>query len=110
MNLICAFLTIVAIGLGLAVLLPVLGVGLALATVAGGLFIWVLPILLIAASDRTTAGEKFAWILAIVFLSWFAWIFYLLLAPIRQPVRHDYRYQYERYRRGPDRYDRYRYD
>lgn len=47
-------------------------------------FIWVLPIISIAASRRTTGSEKLAWILAVIFVSWFAWIFYLLLAPIKK--------------------------
>lgn len=55
------------------------------------LLIWLLPIILIAGSDRTTGGEKAAWILAVIFVSWFAWIFYLLLAPLKQPER---RYRY----------------
>lgn len=45
--------------------------------------IWLLPILLIAASDRTTGAEKLAWVLAVIFVSWFAWVFYLLLAPLK---------------------------
>jgi hypothetical protein len=85
MNLPGAIVTILAIGLGLALLLPVVGVGLALLLVFGCFFIWLLPILIIAASDRVTAGEKIAWILAIIFLSWFAWIFYFLLAPLKSP-------------------------
>jgi hypothetical protein len=47
-------------------------------------FIWVFPILNIATSRRTTGSEKLAWILAVIFVSWFAWIFYLLLAPIKK--------------------------
>lgn len=47
-------------------------------------FIWVLPILLIAFSNKTTGNEKLAWILAVIFISWFAWIFYLLLAPLKR--------------------------
>ncbi|MBS1487221.1 MAG: hypothetical protein JST43_06490 [Bacteroidetes bacterium] len=47
-------------------------------------FIWGLPILSIAISSRTRGGEKLAWILAVIFVSWFAWIFYLLLAPIKK--------------------------
>ncbi len=46
-------------------------------------FIWLLPIILISVSDRTRGGEKVAWILAIIFVSWLAWIFYLLLAPLK---------------------------
>lgn len=46
-------------------------------------FIWVLPIIIIISSDKTTGGEKFAWVLAVFFISWFAWVFYMLLAPIK---------------------------
>jgi hypothetical protein len=44
---------------------------------------WLLPILMIISSDKTSGTEKLAWVLAVVFISWFAWIFYLLLAPIK---------------------------
>jgi len=47
-------------------------------------FVWLLPILSILFSRKTTGGEKLAWILAVLFISWFAWIFYLLLAPIKK--------------------------
>ena len=53
-------------------------------------FIWFLPIILIAGSDKTTGKEKMAWILAVVFVSWFAWVFYLLIAPIKQRHRYEY--------------------
>ncbi|HLW51185.1 MAG TPA: hypothetical protein VKZ78_09435 [Sphingobacteriaceae bacterium] len=46
--------------------------------------IWLLPIIIIAASNRTSGNEKLAWILAVIFISWFAWIFFLLLAPIKK--------------------------
>jgi len=46
--------------------------------------IWLMPLLFIASSRKTTGSEKFAWILAVIFISWFAWIFYLLLAPIKK--------------------------
>ena len=45
---------------------------------------WVIPLIMIAKSDRTHGGEKVAWILAVIFISWFAWVFYLLLAPLKQ--------------------------
>ncbi|WJG08566.1 PLDc N-terminal domain-containing protein [Aliiglaciecola sp. LCG003] len=45
--------------------------------------LWFIPILAISISDRTQGGEKAAWILAVIFVSWFAWIFYLLLAPLK---------------------------
>lgn len=100
MKFLTALLVLVALAFGLMLLVPVLGFVLALALPLGWLFIWLLPILIIACSDKTTGGEKLAWILAIVFLSWFAWIFYFLLAPIkRRPEYHrDSDYRYYRYR------------
>jgi len=62
----------------------------ALGVVLGCFLLWLLPILIIADSDRTSGGEKLAWILAIIFLSWFAWIFYFLLAPIKERPRYYY--------------------
>lgn len=55
----------------------------------GGIFIililviWLIPFLLIATSNRTCGNEKVAWLLAMFFVSWFAWIFYMLLAPLK---------------------------
>lgn len=45
---------------------------------------WLLPIFIIAKSNKTTKAEKVAWIFAVIFVSWFAWIFYALLAPIKK--------------------------
>lgn len=83
MKLLSATLTFCVIAVLILMAIPVLSLGLALLVVAGGFFIWLLPILLILGSDVTSGGEKAAWILAIIFLSWFAWIFYLFLAPIK---------------------------
>ena len=47
-------------------------------------FIWILPILVIISSGKASGSEKLAWVLAVIFISWFAWIFYLLLAPIKK--------------------------
>ena len=44
--------------------------------------IWLIPVIIIMLSSKTTGGEKIAWLLAVVFVSWFAWIFYMLLAPL----------------------------
>ena len=52
------------------------------------LIIWAIPVVLIARSNRTQGGEKVAWLLAIIFVSWLAWVFYLLLAPLKEPKRH----------------------
>ena len=91
-------LVALAIFLALPILAPLVGIGVALMFVGGGFFIWLLPILIILLSDRTDGAEKLAWILAIVFLSWFAWIFYFLLAPIRgEPARREYRHYRSHY-------------
>lgn len=47
-------------------------------------FIWLLPLLMIISSRKTTGSEKLAWVLGVIFISWFAWIFYILLAPIKK--------------------------
>ena len=93
MRVLFAILIVLALPFALAALIPILSIGLAFAAVCGGFLIWVLPIAIIACSDKTTGAEKLAWILAIVFLSWFAWIFYFLLAPIKEKRYHrEYRY------------------
>lgn len=89
MKILSALFLVVAVIMGVAVLVPLIGVGLALSIPLACFFIWLLPILIIAASDRTEGGEKLAWILAVIFVSWFAWIFYALLAPLKE--RPDYR-------------------
>ncbi|MDP6376070.1 MAG: hypothetical protein QF921_14825 [Pseudomonadales bacterium] len=55
--------------------------------------VWLLPIVLIAGSDRTEGKEKLAWILAVILISWFAWVFYLLLAPLKRPREYYGRYR-----------------
>ena len=50
--------------------------------------IWLLPTILVARSDRTQGDEKLAWVLLITFVSWLAWIFYLLLAPLKKSIKH----------------------
>lgn len=56
--------------------------GLGLGALMFALFIWFLPILLILRSQKTNGAEKLFWLLAVLFVSWFAWIVYMLLAPI----------------------------
>ncbi|HEY9182600.1 MAG TPA: hypothetical protein VIQ99_05340 [Gammaproteobacteria bacterium] len=91
MNFLGALLTFVAIVVGLVVLVPVLGVALAIAFTLGGVLLWLLPIVIIAASDKVGGAEKILWILAIIFLSWFAWILYFFFAPVfDRPERHSY--------------------
>jgi len=45
--------------------------------------LWFLPLIIIITDKKTSGNEKFAWLLAVIFISWFAWIFYLLLAPLK---------------------------
>lgn len=88
MNIIKNLCTLLVFAVLFVLALPLLGAGLGLVVLFGAIIIWLLPILLILNSDQTTGAEKLAWILAIIFLSWFAWIFYFLLAPIKP--RQDY--------------------
>lgn len=81
--------------IGAAILAPIVGIGLLLAGSLGVFLIWLLPILIIAASDATTTGEKICWILAILCLSWFAWIFYFFLAPIKPRGGSSYDRRYD---------------
>jgi hypothetical protein len=91
MNVVITLLFLVLLGVAVTALLPVIGFLLAIAVVGGCMLLWLLPILIIAGSDKTSGGEKAAWICAIVFLSWFAWIFYFFLAPLK-PRRGYYYY------------------
>jgi hypothetical protein len=47
-----------------------------------GAALWFLPFILIIGSDKTTGKEKVMWLLALFFISWFAWIIYMLVAPL----------------------------
>ena len=82
-NLLVFFLVILVI----LALIPLasLGVGMVLGTVLAiaCLAIWLAPFWIIATSDKTNGYEKIAWLLAMIFLSWFAWVFYFFLAPIK---------------------------
>jgi len=51
--------------------------------------VWLIPLLSILFSRKTTGSEKLAWVLAVLFISWFAWIFYLLLAPLKKKNRYQ---------------------
>ncbi|MES2625991.1 MAG: hypothetical protein V4628_11985 [Pseudomonadota bacterium] len=91
MNIIGAFLVFALLCGGVLLAVPVLTVGVIFLVVCGSFLLWLLPILIIASSDETTGGEKLCWILAIVFLSWFAWILYFFVAPVKPKYRHyDY--------------------
>lgn len=103
MKLLTALLVLTVCLVGFVLLLPILGLAFAFALPLGWLLLWLLPIVIIAFSDRTTGGEKLAWILLIVFFSWFAWVFYFLLAPLKPRLAGDG--SYRRYRYGRYGYD-----
>ncbi len=90
MNVISTVFILLMLTIAGVVLFPVLTFGLALLFMVGIFFVWLLPILIIADSEKTCGGEKAAWILTIIFLSWFAWIFYFLLAPVKPKPRYYY--------------------
>ncbi|MES3006865.1 MAG: hypothetical protein V4751_03740 [Pseudomonadota bacterium] len=92
MKILSALLTFIVVIALILLFIPVLAAGLGLVLAFACLFLWFLPILLILGSDVTSGGEKAAWILAIIFLSWFAWIFYFLLAPLKPKRDRGYRY------------------
>ena len=87
MKLLSNWLIILLVIIGVVAVLPLLCFGFALLSGAAVLGIWVLPVWIIATSDKTTGYEKIAWLLAMFCLSWFAWIFYFFLAPIKSRER-----------------------
>ncbi len=93
MNVLVALVMLALLWGGIVLLVPVVTFAAMAAVFLGCCLLWLLPILIIANSNKTTGGEKFCWILAIIFLSWFAWVFYFFLAPIKP--RHRYYHYYE---------------
>ena len=87
MKLLSNCLVILLVIIGVVAVLPLISFGFALLSGAAVLAIWVLPVWIIATSDKTTGYEKIAWLLAMFCLSWFAWIFYFFLAPIKPRER-----------------------
>lgn len=46
--------------------------------------VWFIPLFTILFSGKTSGSEKLGWVLAMLFISWFAFIFYLLFAPVKK--------------------------
>lgn len=101
--------TILLIGAAVVLLGPVIAAGVGFAVMIGCTFLWFLPFILIMFSDRASGGEKLAWILLMIFFSWFAWIFYFLLAPISRRHNPEQRYYRRSRHRSYDRDREYRY-
>ena len=90
MKILSQFLLLVLVILGILALIPLLSFGFAIVCAVAVFAIWILPIWIIATSEKTTGFEKIAWILAILCLSWFAWVFYFFLAPLKPKDRYYY--------------------
>jgi len=48
---------------------------------------WIIPIIMLVKSKRTSGSTKVLWLLAVIFISWFAWLGYILLVPRTQPIK-----------------------
>lgn len=81
---------IILVIIGLLAIIPLVSFGFAIFCAIAVFAIWLLPIWIIATSDQTTGFEKIAWLIAIICLSWFAWIFYFFLAPLKPKQRYYY--------------------
>lgn len=90
MRVLSNLLLIGLIVLGIMALLPIVTISVAAICAVFVFALWFLPIWIIATSDKTTGFEKIAWLLAMFCLSWFAWVFYFFLAPLKP--RHHYYY------------------
>jgi len=58
--------------------------GLGMFAILVGFVVYFFPFLHIIASSKVSGREKLAWLLACIFISWFAYIFFLLLAPLKR--------------------------
>ena len=76
--------------LALLAVIPLISFGFVIFCGVIAFAFWLLPVWIIATSDKTTGFEKIAWILAMVFLSWFAWVFYFFLAPLKPKEQYYY--------------------
>lgn len=59
----------------------VLGMGVIVAMA----LVWLLPLFFLIVSKRTSGFRKFLWVLVFLFISWFAWLAYILLVPKSDP-------------------------
>ena len=78
---------IILVIIGVLALIPLVSFGFAIFSGITVFAIWLLPVWIIATADQTNGFEKIAWIIAILCLSWFAWVFYFFLAPLKPKQR-----------------------
>lgn len=48
------------------------------------IFLYMIPILWVLFSRKVSGVEKLGWVLAILFISWIAWIIFLIVAPVKK--------------------------
>jgi len=89
-----AYYWIVVCGIACVVISALLGETAALAVIIAMILgavivvpIWLLPLYLIWTATSLREGERLMWIIAGLFISWIAWILYLLFAPLDPAAR-----------------------
>jgi hypothetical protein len=51
------------------------------------LFMWLLPAVVVLCSPRVHGGEKFGWVLVTVFLTWWAFLAFMIVTALRNSNR-----------------------
>jgi hypothetical protein len=49
--------------------------------------LWLIPLTLIAKSSKVSGKEKLAWFIAVIFISWFSWLIFILIAPVNKNLK-----------------------
>lgn len=52
--------------------------------ILAAIFLYMIPILWVLFSRKVSGVEKLGWVLAILFISWIAWIIFLIVAPVKK--------------------------
>ncbi|WP_119393279.1 hypothetical protein [Salinibius halmophilus] len=52
--------------------------------ILAAIFLYLIPILWVLFSRKVSGVEKLGWVLAILFISWVAWIIFLIVAPVKK--------------------------
>lgn len=56
----------------------------AIGFILAAIFLYMIPILWVLFSRKVSGVEKLGWVLAILFISWIAWIIFLIVAPVKK--------------------------